>query len=502
MHRARRRADARRSPASPIPLLWRRRHKDGRWIWLEGVATNLLDDPSVRAIVTNYRDITERLEHESRLGEQLQRLALLSRITHAIGERQDLPQHLPGGGRAARRRAAGGFLLHLPLRRRGENRLHGDLRRRTQRRRWRAARHATRHAVPIDENGLSRCVHGHLVYEPDIAAVAVPVPAAPRRSGGLRLDGDRAAAGREPGVRRAGLRARRGRTASAAPTANSCARSASTSALAAHQAQLYTALQQAYDDLRQTQQPVMQQERLRALGQMASGIAHDINNAISPVALYTEALLEREPNLTEPRRATQLDIIQRAIDDVAADRGAHARVLPRMREPQLGAGAGRRSTSSVRQVLDLTRARWSDMAQQRGVVIDMRTDLADRPAADRGAWRAEIREALINLVFNAVDAMPQGGPLTIRTRLARRQRPRGRAARGAATPASAWTRTTRAALPRAVLHHQGRARHRPRAGDGLRRRAAARRRPRDRQRARQGHDDAACSFAVAGEPGR
>src|SRR6185503_6164254 len=69
-------------------------------------------------------------------------------------------------------------------------------------------------------------------------------------------------------------------------------------ALAAHQAQLYTALQQAYDDLRQTQQQVMQQERLRALGQMASGIAHDINNAISPMALYTEALLEREASLS------------------------------------------------------------------------------------------------------------------------------------------------------------------------------------------------------------
>jgi GAF domain-containing protein len=65
-------------------------------------------------------------------------------------------------------------------------------------------------------------------------------------------------------------------------------------ALAAHQAQLYGALQQAYDDLRQSQQVVMQQERLRALGQMASGIAHDINNAISPVTLYTESLLETD----------------------------------------------------------------------------------------------------------------------------------------------------------------------------------------------------------------
>src|SRR6185295_11905500 len=51
-------------------------------------------------------------------------------------------------------------------------------------------------------------------------------------------------------------------------------------ALAARQAQLHGALQGAYDELRQTQQAVMQQERLRALGQMASGIAHDINDAI------------------------------------------------------------------------------------------------------------------------------------------------------------------------------------------------------------------------------
>ena len=73
-------------------------------------------------------------------------------------------------------------------------------------------------------------------------------------------------------------------------------------ALAAHQAQLYAALQQAYDELRQTQEAVMQQERLRALGQMASGIAHDINNAISPIALYTESLLEHRAR-PEPRPA-------------------------------------------------------------------------------------------------------------------------------------------------------------------------------------------------------
>src|SRR6185312_8024448 len=70
-------------------------------------------------------------------------------------------------------------------------------------------------------------------------------------------------------------------------------------ALAAHQAQLYDALQQAYENLRQSQETVVQQERLRALGQMASGVAHDINNAISPIALYTASLLEHDSTLSQ-----------------------------------------------------------------------------------------------------------------------------------------------------------------------------------------------------------
>jgi CheY-like chemotaxis protein len=70
----------------------------------------------------------------------------------------------------------------------------------------------------------------------------------------------------------------------------------------------------------------------------------------------------------------------------------------------------------VRQVIDITRARWSDMAQQRGVSIDMKADLAPNLPPIQAA-ESEIREALVNLVFNAVDAMPNGGPLTLRTRV-------------------------------------------------------------------------------------
>src|SRR4029077_14448337 len=122
-------------------------------------------------------------------------------------------------------------------------------------------------------------------------------------------------------------------------------------------------LQQAYEDQRQTQKAVMQQERLLALGQMASGIAHDIKNAISPVALYTDALLEQEPGLS-PRARGHLETIQRAIDDVAQT-VARMREFYRPREEQLTLQPVDLNLL-VQQVVDLTRARWSDMAQRRG----------------------------------------------------------------------------------------------------------------------------------------
>jgi signal transduction histidine kinase len=159
---------------------------------------------------------------------------------------------------------------------------------------------------------------------------------------------------------------------------------------------------------------LMQHERLRALGQMASGIAHDINNALSPIALYSELLLETEPGLGAQAR-TYLQTIQRANDDVAAT-VARLREFYRRREPQLTLAPIDLSTLA-QQVVDLTRARWSDMPQQRGIVIELRTEWASDLPAIMGV-ESEIREALTNLIFNAADAMPEGGTLTLRTKLA------------------------------------------------------------------------------------
>src|ERR1044071_705864 len=130
-------------------------------------------------------------------------------------------------------------------------------------------------------------------------------------------------------------------------------------------------LRQADDALRQAQQSLIQQERLRALGQMSSGIAHDISNAISPIVLYTEAMLERE-TLSDRARG-YLATIQRSVDDVTQTVG-RMREFYRPRE-QAAPFADVTLNPLVQQAIELTRARWNDLARQRGVHIELKAEL-------------------------------------------------------------------------------------------------------------------------------
>ena len=165
-------------------------------------------------------------------------------------------------------------------------------------------------------------------------------------------------------------------------------------------------------ELNQVKHAVVQQERLRALGQMAGGIAHDINNAISPAAMYVEALLEQDKTLN-PRTRERLTIVQQAI-------AAVVQTVARLRE-----FCRPRETQSVREAVDLndvvqqsvalTRARWQTMAQEKGIAIRTDLDLADGLPTVLGS-ESEIRDAVVNLIFNAVDAMPDGGTMTLQTR--------------------------------------------------------------------------------------
>ena len=363
-------------------------------------------------------DIEERKASGARLQRQLSRLDLLHRITRAVGERQDLRSIFQVVIRYLEEDVPIDFGCICLYDSHEEMLTVTSVGARSRETALELAL-TEKARVPVDRNGLSRCVRGELVYEPDIGASVFPFPGILAK-GGLRalVVAPLRAESRVFGVL---VAARREPQSFSSGDCEFLRQLSEHVALAAHQAQLYDALQRAYEDLRQSQETVVQQERLRALGQMASGVAHDINNAISPIALYTESLLEREPSLSE-RARTYLTTIQTAIHDVA-------RTVSRMREfyrPQEGQAALARIDLDrlIRGVLELTQARWRDLPQERGVVIDLHTDLVSPPAAVMGAEN-ELRDALTNLIFNAADAMPEGGTLTLRTKTFVRQPRRG-----------------------------------------------------------------------------
>lgn len=354
------------------------------------------------------QEAAERKLAQMRLAEQLARLDLLQRITRAIGERQDLRSIFQVVVRSLENDLPidfGCICLYDPVGRKLTVASVGA------RGSALAAELAMTEnaAVAADDDGLARCVQGAVVYEPDTRRTPLPFPQR------LALAGLHAvvaapliAESRVFGVL---IAARRPAHTFSSSDCEFLRQLSEHVALATHQAQLYAALQRAYHDLRESQQVVMQQERLRALGQMASGVAHDINNSIFPVSLYVDALLEQQGDLSELSRG-YLRTIKRAIQDVAQT-VARMREFYRPREPQtlpVAADLNR----IIEQVVEFTRARWRDVPQQHGAVIELKQDLAaDLPEVC--VTQSELRDALTNLIFNAVDAMPGGGTLTLRT---------------------------------------------------------------------------------------
>ena len=178
------------------------------------------------------------------------------------------------------------------------------------------------------------------------------------------------------------------------------------------QVRLTQGVQKAYDELRRTQQVVVQQERLRALGQMASGVAHDINNALSPIVAYSELLLSTVPDLPDNARH-YLQTINKSGDDIA-------HIVARMREFYRRRSDSEQLTKVnlnqiMEEVIELTRPRWRDVPQRGGISIHIQHEFEPN-LPPLLSDPTELREALFNLIFNAVDALPQGGTINLVTR--------------------------------------------------------------------------------------
>jgi signal transduction histidine kinase/ActR/RegA family two-component response regulator/putative methionine-R-sulfoxide reductase with GAF domain len=179
-------------------------------------------------------------------------------------------------------------------------------------------------------------------------------------------------------------------------------------ALALRSAQLFAERTKAYADLAAAHEQLVRSEKLRALGEMASGVAHDFNNVLTSILGRAQLLLR---HIDDPKLRRWIETIERSALD-----GAHSvrrlQEFTRIRRDQPFAPVDLNQV--VRDALDVTESRWGAQAHRNAVEIRVETALDPRRPHVPG-HAAELREALVNLILNAVDAMPGGGALVLRT---------------------------------------------------------------------------------------
>lgn len=156
-----------------------------------------------------------------------------------------------------------------------------------------------------------------------------------------------------------------------------------------------------YRDLTSARTRLIKVERLTALGEMASGVAHDFNNILSAILGRTQ-ILRRSTEDTSLLK--NLDIIEKAASDGAA-------TIRRIQE------FSRSTTDREYEIVDMvqvvhdciqmTRTRWKDQAEMDGIRFSFQT-IFDEPLYVYGS-ATELREVMTNLIMNGLDAMPEGG---------------------------------------------------------------------------------------------
>jgi signal transduction histidine kinase/ActR/RegA family two-component response regulator len=177
-------------------------------------------------------------------------------------------------------------------------------------------------------------------------------------------------------------------------------------------AQLFSDLKQTLKELKQAQDQIIQAEKLRALGEMASGVAHDFNNVLAVILGNIQLLLYQLDRLSPEEIRDQLRTIEKSSKD-----GAET-----VRRIQDFTGMRRDKEFTllsfneiIEEVVTITQPRWKDQPQKAGIQIELIKNLEKIPMILGNP--SELREVLTNIIFNAVDAMPQGGKITISTRM-------------------------------------------------------------------------------------
>jgi CheY-like chemotaxis protein len=148
-----------------------------------------------------------------------------------------------------------------------------------------------------------------------------------------------------------------------------------------------------------------QMEKLSALGELASGVAHDFNNTLAGILGRAQLML----------RSNDPDKIERGLNIIIKTAEDGAKTVKRIQDFARQRRDHDFEPVCIDQILldvsEITRPRWKDRAEASNVQIGL--DLQIRTKARVMGDESELREVLVNMVFNAVDAMPDGGQLTL-----------------------------------------------------------------------------------------
>ncbi len=165
-------------------------------------------------------------------------------------------------------------------------------------------------------------------------------------------------------------------------------------------------------ELQKTQQKIIQQERIAAIGQMASGIAHDFSNALMPILGFSEILINRPESMKDLEKVKKyVEMINTSARD-AMHIVSGLREFYRQKEKNENLGV-MNINKTVDEAVLLTQPKWKEEASAKGVSIRVETKL--EPIPEMIGNEASLRELFTNLIFNAVDAMPKGGLIQFKT---------------------------------------------------------------------------------------
>jgi PAS domain S-box-containing protein len=159
---------------------------------------------------------------------------------------------------------------------------------------------------------------------------------------------------------------------------------------------------------REMEAQMLQSEKLTALGQMAGGIAHDFNNFLQAILGYAQLMGKNPANAEIVRRG--LDVIETAATS-GAETVRRIQKFARLRpeEPFISIDVNQ----VIHDAVAITRPRWEERSAKSGVPLHLELQLGPVPAIM--GRPSELSEVVTNLVLNAIDAMPEGGTLNIRT---------------------------------------------------------------------------------------